>query len=107
MKILALDLGKFKTAACHYDRDTGESTFETIRTGQDIFRTLIENAGADVVVFETCTPAGWVADLCEELDQPFFVANPSGEAWKWSKIKRKTDRDDALKMARLTARAMR
>lgn len=103
MKILALDLGKFKTAVCHYDRDTTEATFETIRTGLDVFRTLIENANADVVVFETCTPAGWVADLCDKLDQPYFVANPCGEAWKWSKIKRKTDRDDALKLARLTA----
>ena len=43
-----------------------------------------------------------LTDLCDELKQPYFVANPNGEAWRWSKIKRKTDRDDALKLARLT-----
>ena len=101
MKILALDLGKFKTVACHYE--DGQHHFETLQTETQIFRLTIERAHADVVVFETCTAAGWLADLCEELEQPFFVANPSGEAWKWSSIKRKTDRDDALKLARLTA----
>jgi hypothetical protein len=27
---------------------------------------------------------------------------PNCEAWKWKNVKRKTDRDDALKLARLT-----
>jgi len=31
------------------------------------------------------------------------VANSSGEAWKWKNVKRKTDRDDALKLAQLAA----
>lgn len=44
-----------------------------------------------------------LADLCDDLDQPFFIANPNGDAWRWSNIKRKTDRDDALKLARMTA----
>ena len=100
MKILALDLGKFKTVACVYEHD--EATFVTVETGRPEFTALLRKHSADVVVFETCTAAGWLSDLCEELDQPFFVANPNGEAWKWNKIKRKTDRDDALKLARLT-----
>jgi transposase len=29
------------------------------------------------------------------------VANPCDEAWRWRKVKRKTDRDDALKLVRL------
>jgi len=28
-----------------------------------------------------------------------LVCNPNQEAWKWKHIKRKTDRDDALKLA--------
>jgi len=101
MKILALDLGKFKTVACFYV--DGEAEFTTVETGRPEFTALLRKQAADVVVFETCTAAGWLSDLCEELDQTFFVANPNGEAWRWSKIKRKTDRDDALKLARLTA----
>jgi transposase len=31
------------------------------------------------------------------------VANPSHEAWRWTKVKRKTDRDDALKLASMAA----
>jgi len=31
------------------------------------------------------------------------VANVLGEAWRWRRVKRKTDRDDALKLARLAA----
>jgi transposase len=29
------------------------------------------------------------------------IANPSHEAWRWTRVKRKTDKDDALKLARL------
>ena len=101
MKILALDLGKFKTVACIYVE--GDYRFASVVTHRNEFTRLIQTEQPDVVVFETCTAAGWLADLCEELGVGFFVANPNGEAWRWSKIKRKTDRDDALKLARLTA----
>lgn len=100
MKILALDLGKFKTVACI--SVDGGFQFVTVSTGRVEFTDLLRAQRPDVVVFETCTAAGWLADLCEELSVGFFVANPNGEAWRWSKIKRKTDRDDALKLARLT-----
>jgi hypothetical protein len=33
----------------------------------------------------------------------YQVANTNGEAWKWKHVRRKTDRDDALKLARLVA----
>ena len=101
MKILSADLGKFKSVFCVYDGQRAE--FQTVPTERETFSEVIRQASADVVVFETCTAAGWVADLCEELGMDYFVANPNGEAWRWSKIKRKTDRDDALKLARLTA----
>lgn len=110
MKILALDLGKFKTVACMYEKCDLNKTahgedyhFTTVETLRADFTKLIKQEKADVLVFETCTAAGWLADLCDQLDQPYLVANPNGEAWRWSKIKRKTDRDDALKLARLTA----
>jgi transposase len=44
-----------------------------------------------------------VADTCAELGLAYAVANPMDEAWSWRKVKRKTDRDDALKLARMAA----
>ena len=101
MKNVALDLGKFKTVACIYVE--GKAEFTTLNTYRQKFTELFKQHAADMVVFETCTAAGWLSDLCEELDQPFFVANPNGEAWRWSAVKRRTVKDDALKLAKLTA----
>lgn len=43
-----------------------------------------------------------MCDLCESAGLPSLVASTAGEAWQWKRVKRKTDRDDALKLARLT-----
>jgi len=37
------------------------------------------------------------------LEVPIEVANTNHEAWRWKNVKRKTDRDDALKLAQLSA----
>jgi transposase len=55
------------------------------------------------VVFEACTRAGWVLDLCQELGLPANVANTKAEDWKGKNVKRKADHNDAVKLARLTA----
>jgi len=102
-RILAIDLGKFKSVACWYKADSGEARFQTVPTSRQEMRQLLLARAVDVVVFEACTLAGWVYDLCGELGLKGRVANPNGEAWKWKNVKRKTDRDDALKLARLTA----
>jgi len=52
---------------------------------------------------EACTMSGWVYDLCGELGRRAKVANTSGEAWKFKNLKRKTDRDDAQRLATLEA----
>jgi transposase len=56
-----------------------------------------------LVVFETCDCGGWVHDLAVSLGFVVAVANPSHEAWRWTKVKRKTDRDDAHKLASMAA----
>jgi transposase len=56
-----------------------------------------------LVVFEACALAGWVYDLCTELGLPCKVANTASEAWKFKHAKRKTDKDDALRLAQLEA----
>ncbi|HWE36426.1 MAG TPA: IS110 family transposase [Isosphaeraceae bacterium] len=101
--ILGLDLGKFKSLACLYDTDTTVARFTTIPTDPADLRKLLEAERPGLVVFETGTVAGWVADTCAELEVAYAVANPMHEAWSWRKVKRKTDRDDALKLARMAA----
>jgi transposase len=101
--ILALDLGKYKTVACAYDRATAQARFDTLTTSRDQLRKLFERHRPAVVVFEACALSGWVHDLCAELGLPCRVANTASEAWKFKHTKRKTDRDDALRLAQLQA----
>lgn len=101
--ILAIDLGKFKSAACTYDTATRDHTFTTIPTTPGAMHDLIVAVGPDRVVIEIGAAAGWVQDLCEALDVDVQVANPNHEAWRWKNVKRKTDKDDALKLAQLSA----
>jgi transposase len=101
--ILALDLGKYKSAACLYGRATAQARFQTLDTTREELRRLFEQHRPGVVVFEACALAGWVHDLCAELGLPCKVANTASEAWKFKHTKRKTDKDDALRLAQLEA----
>ncbi len=92
--ILGLDLGQFKSVACLYDPNSQEARDRTITTDPDSLRPFLHGHRPDLVVFETCTIAGWVADLCGELGLPCRVADPNNDAWRWSKVQRKTDRRD-------------
>jgi len=101
--ILAIDLGKYKSVACWYTGSDAQALFETFPTHPDTLRLLLQRQAVRAVVVEACVHAGWVHDLCAELKVPCHVAVTSGEAWKWKNVKRKTDRDDALKLAHLFA----
>jgi transposase len=101
--ILALDLGKYKTVACAYAGDPASARFESLTTSRAELRKLFERHRPAVVVFEACALSGWVHDLCAELGLPCRVANTASEAWKFKHAKRKTDKDDALRLAQLQA----
>lgn len=103
MKILALDLGKFKSVACVYVAGTAEHEFTTIRTEYLEVGNLVDSVKPDRVVIEISPLAGWVGDLVRSMGMELQVANPNGAAWCWKSIKRKTDRLDALKLAQLSA----
>lgn len=103
MKILAIDLGKYKSVACDFETDTNEHVFRKVATGLDEIHDLMVDLEPDRVVIEVGAQAGWVNDLCEQLEIPIEIANPNHEAWRWKNVKRKTDRDDALKLAKLSA----
>ncbi len=101
--ILAVDLGKFNSVFCWYDLASKATTYRTAPTTPEKIReALLRHPGVTVVV-EACSPAGWVSDLCGELGLPVVVASTNGDAWAWRNVKRKTDRDDALKLARLAS----
>jgi len=101
--ILALDLGKYKSVACAYPGDPAAAHFESLTTDRAHLRQLFAKHRPSVVVFEACALAGWVHDLCAELGLACKVANTASEAWKFKHSKRKTDRDDALRLAQLQA----
>lgn len=103
MKILSLDLGKYKTVACAYERENGKHGFRTIATMPATLEQLVKEVKPDRVVIEVCNIAGWVCDLLRGMGVEVQVANTSEDAWRWRKVKRKNDRGDALKAAQLSA----
>lgn len=105
-RILALDLGKFDSVLCVYDPVTHIHRFVPVQTSpRTIHDLLVEHQTEDpsntLLVIETCDVAGWVHDVAVALGIAVAVANPAHEAWRWTRVKRKTDKDDALKLAKL------
>ena len=103
MKILSLDLGKYKSVGCDYEAETGRHGFATIPTNPKALHDLMVDREPDRVVIEICSIAGWVSDLVRALGIELQVVNPNDERWQWRKVKTKNDRHDALKLAQLSA----
>jgi len=103
MRILAIDLGKNRSVACIYEAETATARYRKVPTGPDAIERLIRQYCPQRVVIEICSAAGWVSDLVRSLAVELQVANTSAPAWRWSNTKRKTDRDDALRLAQLSS----
>ena len=103
MKILALDLGKYKTVGCDYERESGKHRFKSSYTTPAALQQLVKEVKPDRVVIEVCNVAGWVCDQLRGMGVEVQVANTSDDAWRWRKVKKKNDRCDALKVAQLSA----
>jgi len=103
MNILAMDLGKSKTVVCFYNSVSGEHRFGKVVTRPKQIHNLIVEESPDRIVFEICSAAGWIYDIAKTLKFEVQVANPNTEAWRWKNVKRKNDREDALKLAKLSA----
>src|SRR6476646_9837800 len=103
MKILALDLGKFKTVGCEYEGETGAHRFRASITTPVALEQLVKEVKPDRVVIEVCNIAGWLCDRLRGLGVEVQVANSSDDAWRWRKVRKKNDRCDALKAAQLSA----
>jgi transposase len=101
--ILAIDLGKFNSVFCWYNPDTKEAVYDKVQSRPGLFAEKIQSRPVSRVVIEAGALCGWVYDLCQSLNLSCDVANTNAEAWLWKNVKRKTDRDDALKLARLSS----
>jgi hypothetical protein len=97
MKILAIDLGKFKSVACLFDTETNQSQYETIPTVVFAIKQLLQTMQPNKVMIETCTISGWVYDLCKGHGFEGLAADPSQE------VALEKHKDDALKLAKLAA----
>jgi transposase len=101
--ILAIDMGKNKSVYCRYNPFGGEEHYGTLPTSPQAFHDLLIQYPDHVVVIEISPLAGWVSDLCRKLKIKLKVVNTSSEAWSWKKIKNKSDRKDAHKLAVMEA----
>ena len=101
--IIAMDLGKFNSMFCFHDTTTKEYSTALAPTDRKYFKSVLNSQKPDLVAVEACGPSGWVKDLCEELDIPIIVASTHEDAWLFKNVKRKTDKDDAIKLARMAA----
>ena len=99
--ILAIDLGKFNSMCCFFDPDSQEKHFQAVPTDRDYLKSFLSAQVVDLVVFEACGPSGWLHDLCQELGLKTLVCSTNEEAWQWKNVKRKTDKDDAFKLAQM------
>lgn len=103
MKIVALDLGKFNSVSCEYDTDSGRHSFGKISTTPQVIHDLVVDLQPDRLVIEVGIQAGWIRDLAQALEVDLEVANTNDERWHWHRVKVKTDKADALKLAKLSA----
>ncbi len=102
MLILAIDLGKFNSMCCVFDTKTQKPVFANAPTTRAAIHRVLSSQAFDLVVMEACGPSGWISDVCHELELKTLVCSTNEEAWQWKNVKRKTDRDDALRLAKMT-----
>ncbi|VTU01804.1 transposase : Transposase, IS116/IS110/IS902 family OS=Acaryochloris marina (strain MBIC 11017) GN=AM1_B0381 PE=4 SV=1: DEDD_Tnp_IS110 [Gemmataceae bacterium] len=101
--ILAIDLGRHKSVACAYRRSSREHAFRTFDTPPAELTALLARHPGSLVVIEACANAGWVHDHAVAAGHGVKVADSAAESWKFQHLKRKTDRDDAKRLAELEA----
>jgi transposase len=101
--ILAIDMGKNKSVYCRYESTDGKHSYGRIPTTPRDFHDLLVEHPQDTVVIEVGPLCGWVSDLCGAMGVKLLVVNTASEAWSWKKVKDKSDRKDALKIAVMQA----
>jgi len=77
--------------------------FNSFQATSHEVRSVLAREPVSSVVFDACSQAGLVHELCETAEGMAQGASASESAWHLKHVKRKTDRDDALKLAGLAA----
>ena len=103
MNILALDIGKFNTVFCDYICESGDHEYGQVKTTPQAIHDLIVQKEPERVVLEICSIAGWIVDITRALGIETETANTTHDAWRWKNIKKKNDKEDALKLAKLSS----
>jgi transposase len=101
MKILALDLGKFKSVYC-FGIDDRPPVYGKVATELQSIHDLFVKLAPNRLVIEIGPSAGWVHDLAITLGVEVQVVNPNDERWHWKRVKEKSDRKDAFKSLQLS-----
>lgn len=103
MKMTALDLGKSKRGGCLYDTVAATHRFESAPLDRAALETALEAERPDRVMIEGGTSVGRAGDPVRDREVDLQVAHPSHQARRRRRVKKKTDRLDALKPAELGA----
>ena len=101
--ILTIDLGKFQSQACFYQVADGSHEFKRIASTPAALQDLLAERKVDRVVIEVCAMAGWIVEIAQSLGVAIQVVNCNQGEWRWKNVKYKSDKSDALKLARLSA----
>lgn len=100
--ILAIDLAKAKSLFCWHDVVKGWQRWRNVPSTPQAFHDALVSQAVDRVIIEVCDMAGWIKDLCERLQLPLQIANGNTEGWRWRNVKKKTDKEDTLKLLSLS-----
>ena len=65
-RILAIDLGKFKSVTCLLDTATNQTEFWTMSTDRQYLLAVLKKYAPELVVIESCSLAGWVHSSASE-----------------------------------------
>jgi transposase len=106
MRILSLDLGKFKTVfldyLCGSGMDASGCQFGKVPSTREAIGELLAQRKPHRVVLEAGNNSGWVYDLAVGLGIAVQVVNVNDERWEWRRTKKKRDREDAFKAAHMS-----
>ena len=105
MLTLAFDLGDFnRQSAWHsFDDQTRKECIGEVITHKKDLTDLMSKVKPDRILCEACTMSQLLHDSAQEAapEASFVAASTNGEAWQWSKTKKKTDATDAHRLIRL------
>jgi transposase len=100
-RILALDLGKNKTAARLRMADGRKDYCVVVPTKAADLKQLAENVQPTVVLMEMSTVTYWVHDLFAQMGTKVVVTANNSPCWKWKNTDCKSDSTDTDKLIKL------